>query len=101
MINLILSMLSIMEKIAQFLDGNLKSVKSKLLYKDNLIPVNKFVVEISADPCHALRQAGSKITLLIDSFDKYPLLALKAKSYINWKEVYVLILAKKHLTRWA
>jgi hypothetical protein len=59
------------------------------LNKDNLIPVNKFVVEISA---------LSKITLLIDYFDKYPLLGLKAKSYIYWKEVYVLILAKKYLT---
>jgi LAGLIDADG endonuclease/Cytochrome c oxidase subunit III len=62
------SMFSIMEKISKFLSCNLITIKRKLKFPCKLKTVDLFSVEISA---------LKKIEILINYFNKYPLLGIK------------------------
>ena len=42
--------------------------------------------------------AVDKLTVIINYFDKYPLLGLKGYNYNDWKKVYAMIISKQHLT---
>lgn len=77
------SMSPIMKNIAIFLSCVLKTY----LLKPSLSEVLSLSV-----------QSIEKIGFLIDYFNKYPLIGVKAKNFNCWKEVYNLILTKQHLT---
>lgn len=77
------SMLPIMQIIATFLSCEVKHYLLK--------PTLKEILSLSV-------VSLEKIGFLIDYFDKYPLIGVKAKDFICWKEVYNLIKTKEHLT---
>jgi hypothetical protein len=83
------SMLSIMEKISKFLFCNLITIKRKLKFPCKLKTVDLFSVEVSA---------LEKIEILINYFNKYPLLGIKQLDYKDWELVYHMIKNKEHLT---
>lgn len=76
-----LSMFTIMEKISKALLSNLTSYKS--------VSNNMLCVNISAI---------NKLDLFIKYFNKYPLLGVKSKNFIDWEKVYYMFISKEHLT---
>jgi hypothetical protein len=83
------SMSSIMQAIATFLTQRFPSacVVRPYLLKPSLSEMLSLSVE-----------SIEKIGFLIDYFNKYPIIGVKAKDFNCWKEVYNLILTKEHLT---
>lgn len=73
----------IMQRIASFLS----CVVKPYLVKPSLSEVLSLSV-----------QSIEKIGFLIDYFNKYPLIGVKAKDFNCWEEVYNLIFTKEHLT---
>lgn len=78
-----LSMLPFMEKLAIFLDCPVKTYSS-----------NKTNTEVLSLTVSAL----GKLELLVNYFDKYPLIGDKYNDYIKWSIVYEMIIAKEHLS---
>ncbi len=76
-------MLSFMEKLAFFLECPVKTYSS-----------NKTQTEVLSLTVSAI----GKLELLVNYFDKYPLIGDKANDYIKWRIVYDMIIAKEHLT---
>ena len=76
-------MLPFMEKLASFLNCDVKFYNS-----------NKTQTEVLSLTVAAI----GKLKLLVNYFDKYPLIGDKAKDYKNWRIVYDLIISKEHLT---
>jgi hypothetical protein len=77
-----LSMRSIMESLALFLNCSLKS------YKTNNDSV---VLSLSVQSIHSIK-------FLISYFNNYPLLGDKLNDFKKWEVVYNMILSKEHLT---
>jgi len=77
------SMLPFMEKLAFFLECPVKTYSS-----------NKTQTEILSLTVSAI----SKLELLVNYFDKYPLIGDKVNDYKKWRIVYDMIIAKEHLT---
>lgn len=78
-----LSMLPFMEKLAIFLDCPIKTYSS-----------NKTNTEVLSLTVSAI----GKLDLLVNYFDKYPLIGDKYNDYIKWIIVYEMIIAKEHLS---
>ena len=76
------SMEPFMEKLALFLNTNLKT------YKNN---TNSEVLSVSI-------QSIKNVKFLIDYFNKFPLIGDKLTDFKNWEIVYNMILLKQHLT---
>lgn len=77
------SMLPFMEELALFLDCPVKSYSS-----------NKTKTEVLSLTVSAI----DKLELLINYFNKYPLLGEKINNYKNWLIVYNMMIKKEHLT---
>lgn len=77
------SMLPFMENLASFLNCEVKNYNS-----------NKTQTEVLSLTVAAI----NKLELLVNYFDKYPLIGDKANDYNNWRNAYVLIISKEHLT---
>lgn len=78
-----LSMLPFMEKLAIFLDCPVKTYSS-----------NKTNTEVLSLTVSAI----GKLELLVNYFDKYPLIGDKHNDYKKWRIVYDMIIAKEHLS---
>jgi hypothetical protein len=76
-----LSMLSIMEELAQFL-----SCKLSVYSKDNAKVLSLNITYIE------------KVKFVIDYFNIYPLLGVKNKDFRDWEIVYHMIISGEHLT---
>ena len=76
-------MLPFMENLALFLRCNVKSYNS-----------NKSHSEVLSLSVASIDNIG----LLINYFEKYPLLGEKWDNYNKWSTVYYMIISKKHLT---
>ena len=76
------SMKPFMEKLALFINANLKT------YKNN---TNSEVLSVSV-------QSLKNINFLIDYFNKFPLIGDKLTDFKNWEIVYNMILLQEHLT---
>lgn len=79
-----LTMINIMEEIANCLSCNLKTYNLVKPYKTSVLSVNITAID--------------KLKTLVDYFDKYPLLGIKEKNFNDWKKVYFMVKAKQHLT---
>lgn len=79
-------MLPIMEKISQFLMCNLKTYKIK-----NSEQILSDVLSVNVTGIN-------KLSLLIDYFNKYPLLGVKNKDFKDWERAYHMIISKQHIT---
>ena len=77
------SMSPVMQIIADFLSSVVKPYVLK--------PSLSEVLSVSV-------QSIDKVGFLIEYFNKYPLIGVKAKDFNCWKEVYNLIITKQHLT---
>lgn len=77
------SMLPFMEKLAIYLDCPVKTYNS-----------NKTQTEVLSLTVSAI----GKLELLVNYFDKYPIIGEKLNNYKNWRIVYDMIIAKQHLT---
>lgn len=82
-------MFPIMEKISNFLSCNLLSTKRYPYYPSKLESVDMLYVEVSA---------LKKIEILINYFNKFPLLGNKQLDFKDWELVYHMINNKEHLT---
>lgn len=78
------SMLPFMEKLASFLNCNVKMYNS-----------NKTRTEILSLSVSAI----NNLKPLIDYFYKYPLIGEKYDKYSKWSRVYYMIISKEHLTK--
>lgn len=79
-----LSMLNIMEEIANSLSTNLKTYN--VLKDDKTTMLSLSVTAID------------KLKIVVNYFDKYPLFGVKEKNYSDWRTVYEMIVSKEHLT---
>ena len=77
------SMLPFMENLALYLDCPVKTYSS-----------NKTHTEILSLTVSAI----GKLELLVNYFDKYPLIGDKNNDYKKWRILYDMIIAKEHLT---
>lgn len=77
------SMLDFMQKIAIFLSCEVKSY----IVKPNLTEILSVSV-----------QSIDKVGFLVNYFNTYPLIGVKAKDFNSWQKVYNLIISKEHLT---
>lgn len=77
------SMYPIMQTIASFLSSVVKPYQVK--------PSLSEVLSVSA-------QSIEKVGFLIEYFNKYPLIGVKAKDFNCWEKVYNLIITKQHLS---
>lgn len=80
-------MLDIMTKISIFLNVNILTINP------NRKGVSKQVYTIEVP-------AINKLEIIVDYFDKYPLIGIKYLDYSDWKgkEAYYLVKSKDHLT---
>ena len=78
-----LSMLPFMEKLAIFLNCHVKTYSS-----------NKTKTEVLSLTVSAI----GKLELLVNYFDKYPLIGDKHNDYKKWRIVYDMMIAKDHLS---
>jgi hypothetical protein len=78
------SMLPFMEKLASFLNCNVK------MYNSNKIRTEILSLSVSAI---------NNLKPLIDYFYKYPLIGEKYDKYSKWSRVYYMIISKEHLTK--
>ena len=75
-------MMAIMSNISRFLSCNCKTYYTTR---------NKKIIVINI-------QSLERIKILIDYYNKYPLLGIKSKNFKDWVKVYHMVLNKKHLT---
>jgi hypothetical protein len=82
-------MFPIMAQISKFLTCNLLTIKRYLNLPLKLKSVDMLSIEVSA---------LKKIEIIINYFNKYPLLGIKQLDFKDWELVYNMIKNKEHLT---
>lgn len=74
-------------------------MKDRILLEEikNFFGVGEFYTKTSDSVIYTVKSMKD-LTVIINHFDKYPLITEKGADYINWKEAFTIIKNKEHLT---